>query len=408
MPYLIQVWLYNEALGRIAGSIPPAGFLLGRNWTCGGERGTGCLERLARVDRDRYFPRRDITLGDIANDAVAWVRRMRADGADWSVLPRPTVPELYPHARNGEDAPWHAAKVEIITALHELTLLPRMNPARRTAAIAAGIAGWDDASASAAALGVVDPIGAAQLDAVLAANRVAPPTVLPKRIAGDVWRTPTPVEFFVDFETTSSLADDFTNLPAIGGQPLVFQIGCGHWQEGEWRFAQWTANCLEPAQEARIIEAWLAEMAATVAATGHTLADARIIHWSPAEPVNLETAYNSARTRHPDADWPPSLPWFDFLVEVIRREPVTVTGAFNFGLKSIAKAMHAAGFIETTWGDGPTDGLGAMIGAWWCDAEARRLGMPIIELGLMREIAAYNGVDVRVMAEVVGWLRENR
>ena len=311
------------------------------------------------------------------DDAVAWVRRMRADGGDWSVLPRPSVPELYPHARNTEDAPWHAVKAEIIEAIGELTLQPRMNPARRAAAIAAGITGWDDGAASAAALGVSSPSGAAQLDAVLAANRAAAPTVPPPAHRERWLAKPTPVEFFVDFETTSSLADDFTSLPAVGGQPLVFQIGCGHWQGGEWRFAQWTADSLNPDQEVRIIDAWLAHMAATVAATGHALADARIVHWSPAEPVNLETAYNSARTRHPDADWPPSLPWFDFLVEVVRREPVTVTGAFSFGLKPIAKAMHAAGFIETTWGDGPTDGLGAMIGAWWCDTEARRLGVPM-------------------------------
>ena len=73
LPYLIQVWLYNEALGRVAGAIPPAGYLLGRNWTSGEDQGTGCLERLARVDRDRYFPRRDTTLGDLANEAIDWI-----------------------------------------------------------------------------------------------------------------------------------------------------------------------------------------------------------------------------------------------------------------------------------------------------------------------------------------------
>jgi len=52
------------------------------------------------------------------------------------------------------------------------------------------------------------------------------------------------------------------------------------------------------------------------------------------------------------------------LERVIRAEPVAVTGAFNFGLKSIAKAMHAAGFISTIWADGPTDGLGAMVATW--------------------------------------------
>lgn len=65
----------------------------------------------------------------------------------------------------------------------------------------------------------------------------------------------------------------------------------------------------------------------------------------------------------------------------------------------------AAGLIETTWVDGPTDGLGAMIGAWWCNAEARRLGVPMGDLPLMVGIGTYNGVDVRVMADVVRYLR---
>jgi hypothetical protein len=410
LPYLIQVWLYNEALGRIAQAIPPAAYLLGRNWTAGDVRGTGCLERLARVDRDRYFSRRETTLSDLAAEAVHWVRRVRAHGAHWSVLPKPTVPELYPHMRNTEDAPWHAAKAEIAAELRELTLLPRMNPARRNAALAAGIDRWDHPAVTAIVLGIDDPPGRQAADAVLAANRSDVPILLPERLvnAGEAWRTPAAVEFYVDFETTNSLADDFAKLPAVGGQPLIFQIGCGHWQDGEWQFAQWTAERLDPASEGWIIGAWLDHMSAAVAATGVGLADARIIHWSPAEPVSLETAYNAARTRHPDADWPLALPWFDFLVRVIRAAPVAVTGAFNFGLKSIVKAMHAAGMIETRWVDGPTDGLGAMVGAWWCDQEAARTGVPMIELDLMRDIAAYNAVDVRAMADVVRYVRENR
>jgi hypothetical protein len=410
LPYLIQVWLYNEALGRIAGSIPAAAYLLGRNWKCGEERGTGCLERIARVDHERVLSRRGVALADLAAEAVAWVRRMRADGERWDVLPSPSVSELYPHARNSEDAPWHVAKAQIAAELHELTLLPRMNPVRREAALAAGIDGWDHPAASAATLGITETAGAALCDAVLAANQAPTPILLPDRIAlpDDRWRSPAPVEFFVDFETTSSLDDDFTRLPAIGGQPLIFQIGCGQLVDGEWRFAQWTAERIDPASEGRVIGSWLAHMETTVAATGHSLADARIIHWSAAEPANLDTAYNSARTRHGEAGWPAILPWFDFLTQVIRPAPVTVTGAFGFGLKPIAKSMHAMGLIETTWGDGPTDGLGAMIGAWWCNTEAQRLGVPMSDLDLMREIAAYNEVDVRSMAEVVGWLRENR
>jgi hypothetical protein len=410
LPYLIQVWIYNEALGRIAGSIPPSAYLLGRNWTCGEERGTGCLERLARVDHERVLARRGTTLADLAAEAVEWVRRMRADGDRWQVLPSPSRSELYPHARNTEDAPWHAAKAAIASELHELTLLPRMNPVRREAALGAGIEGWDDPSASAASLGITEPAGAILCDAVLAANRSPEPVVLPERItiADDAWRSRATVEFFVDFETTSSLDDDFAGLPQIGGQPLIFQIGCGQLIDGAWRFAQWTADRIDPAAEGTIIAAWLAHMDQAVGDAGTTLGDARIVHWSAAEPANLDTAYNSARTRHPEAGWPTALPWFDFLTQVIRPTPLTVTGAFNFGLKAIAKAMHAIGLIETTWSDGATDGLGAMIGAWWCNTEAARRGVPMIEIDLMREIAAYNEVDVRCMAEVVTWLRENR
>ena len=126
----------------------------------------------------------------------------------------------------------------------------------------------------------------------------------------------------------------------------------------------------------------------------------RVIHWSPAEVSNFATAYNSAQERHAREDWP-SPRWFDFLGEVMREEPVVVRGALGFGLKAIAKAMHGHGLIETLWGDGPTDGRGAMVGAWWCQAQ----GVPLLELDLMREIVAYNEVDCRVMMEAIRHLR---
>ena len=146
-------------------------------------------------------------------------------------------------------------------------------------------------------------------------------------------------------------------------------------------------------------------MALVCTSVGQPFAASRVNHWSPAEPVNLESAYNAARTRHPAAEWPADLPWFDLLERVIRAEPVTVTGAFNFGLKSIAKAMHAAGFIQTTWSDGPTDGLGAMIGTW---SAARKSSGSLSTHPLMVEIGRYNEIDCRVLSEVLAWLRANR
>ncbi|MGH2468218.1 MAG: hypothetical protein ACRDGL_10910 [Candidatus Limnocylindrales bacterium] len=410
LAYMAQVWVYDAALGRIQGYTPPAAFLLGRSWTQGKERGEGCFERLARVDHDRTFSDQG-TLEEQVLEGLAWVRRVRQEGPAWNVLPEPSVAELYPHMRHQLDAPWHTAKATIAAKLGELTLLPAMNPQRRAGAHRRGIKRWEDARATAETLGVTTPGHAAKCEAVLAANRPGGTAlVLPERLAAadPAWRAPAPLELYVDFETVSNINDDFSQLPRVGGQTLIFQIGCGHWgEDGGWIFEQWTVERLREPDEAAAIGAWVAELERLRAQRGLTWDQVRIVHWSPAETSTLVTAYNSAAQRHPEADWP-ELPWFDALGQVARPGPLTVRGAFNFGLKSIAKAMHSLGLIETSWGDGPTDGLGAMVGAWWCDGEAARRGGNLIEIDLMRQIAAYNEVDCRTMAEVLRWLRANR
>jgi hypothetical protein len=410
LAYAVQVWLYTDVLGRLQGYLPPAGYLIGRTWKQGDDIGDGCLDRLARVDIDRWLANRHLTIGDVAQDAVAWIRRVRAEGGNWRVLPEPSIPELYPHARNAEDAPWHAAKNEIAKALRELTLLPGMNRERRRMAHAAGIKRWDHPGVTAARLGITSPAHAVRADAVLAANRTPEPTVVPDRLqVHAAWRDIPAIEFYVDFETVSNLEDDFAGLPQVGGQAQIVQIGCGHVAlDSVWRFAQWTVDSLTVTEERRIIDAWVAELVSTCACHGIALANARICHWSAAEPINLETAYNAARQRHPDATWPTDLPWFDVLERVIRAEPVAVTGSFNFGLKSIAKAMHAAGLITQVWRDGPTDGLGAMLATWSAAREATATGVPLSTHPLMVEIARYNEIDCRAMSEIVTWLRENR
>ena len=46
-----------------------------------------------------------------------------------------------------------------------------------------------------------------------------------------------------------------------------------------------------------------------------------------------------------------------------------------------------------------------MVGAWWCNREAQRLGVRVTELDLMDQIRDYNEVDCKVMMENVSHLR---
>jgi len=408
LKYATQVWIYNEALGRLQGLTPGAAFLLGRRWRISPDRrGTSAFERLARVDR----------LSDArtsALEACAWLRRVRAEGAAWQVLPEPSVPELRPNMRE-RDETWQGAKARIATALEDLTLLPRVTPEKRAAGLSSGLARWTDARCCATSLGISGPSYIALTDAVIQANQSPEhgPIVFPDRVRANehLWRDVGGPEFFVDFENVSDLDENFSTFPDAGGQALIFMIGCGHFTGPAdalaWNFRVFTVDALVPGDERRAIEAWLAHMSAICEAAGRTLDQARVFHWSPAETSTLTEAYNAAHRRHGEPAWP-AVPWVDLLNRVIKAQPVTVRGAFGFGLKAMARAMHANRLIETLWSDSATDGLGAMVGAWWCHHEAARLGVSMREIDLMQEIEAYNEVDCKVMAEVLGYLRRHR
>lgn len=402
---LAQTWVYNEALGRLQGYTPPAAYVVGRAWRQGEERGDLCWERLGRVRHGTVVRGRGVELRELVQQGAAWVRRVRTEGAEWRVLPVPSVPELWPNMK-ADGGGWHDAKARIAKELADLTLLPRVGTSERARAHAAGITRWDDPRLDGAALGLREK-EAMLVDTVLAVNRDAGDPLRPARLRDGPWRTRAPVEVFVDFEFLPDLADDFAAFPRKGGQALIFQIGCGTYKDGSWRFRQFTVDDLSLEAEARMIDEWLAHLRGLCGDAAADLREARLVHWSPAEQNTFERAYDNARSRHPEREWP-ELPWHDLLRDVIQAEPVVVRGAFSFSLKAVARSMRAHGLIATDWGEGLADGAGAMAGAWNAAVEAKRRGVALGDTDAMREVARYNEVDCRVMAEILDHLRRER
>ncbi len=403
-----QLWTYNQMLGRVQGYVAPFSYVLGRGWKQGNNgRGDTCWERLGRIAADTYVRPREASLGDVIAEGAAWVRRVRREGAAWQVLPVPSIDELWPNMKNERDHPWHEAKKEIADELHELTLLWRVSAAMRDRARARGVVRWDDPHVTAAWLGISGEVYPPMFDALIAANRETGPAVRPARIGADEgrWRERASVELYVDFETVNDLNDDFTAFPKKGGQSLIFQVGCGAYVNGTWDFAQFTARALTSAAEADMIDAWLVHVDAVAKRAGLAgAAEARLFHWSAAETVFMDAAYDSARARHPDRGWP-ELAWYDLLEKIVHPEPVVVRGALRFGLKAVARAMKEHGLIETEWGEGLADGTGAMAGAWAAAAIAAQDKTDLGAVELMVEVARYNEIDCRVMAEVLEHLR---
>ena len=407
--YMQQVYIYNRALGRLQGYEAPESFLLGRGWQQGDGRGDNAMERLGAVPQNYVSSTRG-RLADSVEAACSWLRRLRTEGAAWDVIPAPSVPELRPVMGHTEDQPWHRAKQRIAAVTGDATVLWHVGAKGRDLALTQGITRWQDPACTPEALGVTGPKVAPTLAAILSINQTEDgPPMRPARVhaAEGEWRPVPPLEFFVDFETVSDLDDDFSRLPRKGGQALIFMIGCGHVEDGAWQWRAFTADALDEPSEGRIIDEWFAHMdLVKKRLDSGNPSPPRIHHWSDAEQSTLESAFNSARNRHPDSDWPhPN--WFDLLGRVVRAEPIVIRGAFGFGLKTVATEMKRHGFIETSWGVGPTDGLGAMVGAWWCAGLAASEGLRLTDVALMSEIAQYNEVDCRVIWEILNHLREN-
>lgn len=410
--YKAQLFIYNGALGRIQGYLPPVAYLMGRGWkqTRKGitNRGDSCMDRLAPIIQNSTL-KKGTLLAAAVSQATDWVRRVRKEGGQWSVLPEPSMPELRPNMGNGEDSPWSQSKKQIAEQLEDLTLLWQVGADKRQDANNLGISRWRAPECTAMSVGVTGDKNQPTLQAILDINQTDKgPLVAPLRVrAGEpVWRKEPALEFYVDFETVNDLNDDFSLIPKRGGLPMIFMIGFGHVEEGAWQFKCFTADALTEACEATIIENWLDHMK-KVRDNIAPGSDPLVIHWSSAETSSLLTAYNAAIQRHAQRakDWV-TLQWFDFLKEVIKAEPVVVRGALAFGLKSIAQAMQKLGLIQTKWESGPVDGLGAMVGALWCADQASKTGMSLSQIDLMRGIQDYNEVDCKVMMEIVRYLRQ--
>jgi hypothetical protein len=387
LPQVVEAWLGSDTLGEVLGVVPDA-LVIGR----------------AQVDSDVNFHVASVSfdrdgeqsIPSAADSALNWLSRLHASGSEWSALPTPSVPELYPHARNRSDAPWRRAKKQLANALKELTLLPGMTPERRRAAHATGIREWSDPRASAASLGLPASKAAERLDAALMANRDGVGPLVPLQLEANAdWRAPAAAEFFVDFETAHE--ED-------SSARRIVMIGCGHVDVDGWHFGQWIAVTLREEHEREILDRWIEHMRAVCDRRGCSLTEARLVHWSHAERSAFRVVFDAARARHSANDWPDALPWFDLLEQVFRAVPIGVKGAFDYGLKSIAKAMHAAGLIETRWDDNSLDGLAAMVGIM--RAAQRTEALPTS--ALMQPIAKYNETDCRVVAEILHYLRANR
>ena len=407
LAHRVETCVYNRALADLQEYLPPYAYILGRGWTQTKKSVTtksdSCMDLLGPVQYASDY--KGSTSEQSADQAAAWVRRLRSEGSQWAVTPSPSVPELRPNAK-AEHGKWKSAVANIVSETEDLTQLWQVGPAKRDAAVAQGFERWSDPAVTPAVVSVNGPSTAPKLQAMLDVNRGGGEPVRPGAItaAHSSWRASSDLEFFVDYETVNTCNDDFASLPQSGGLAMIFMIGCGHIENKEWQFSSFTADDLTKQSERQIVRNWFAHMDDVRQRTSPAVVP-RVFHWSAHEVTSLNAASDSEAEQAADPDFE----WFDILSEIVRPEPVVVRGSHGFGLKDIATALHHLGLIDVSWdSEGPSDGLTAMVGAWWCqgrldDGAVTRLD----ELQLMQQIRSYNEMDCKSMMAIMNYLRQN-
>lgn len=388
--YGAQVRIYSYMLGQVQGLMPVNGHIV------------------QRKPIDQLLP---ITItsavgGPLDGDLVSirdQYRDIKLNGASWQPW---EMPSMLPNMSNDQDGPWHSAKVKIAEDYVEgshICCVHQIGNERRKALESLRITSrrelllQNPSTINLQSIPGIGPKIAERIWMVLEANRLgclypSKPSCVPDR---------KPYEFFVDFETFNNLNVDFEEeWPNLEGCEMIFLIGVG-WEDetGHWRFERFIAQSESHDAEAQMIDNFIEFLQSKIGNDVQDLQKTALYHWSSAEVWQLRRAAD--RHGKPNNHVWRRLPWYDLQKEVFYREPMGVPGAWDYGLKEIAAALHnynaAFGIV---WPGNLDDGLRAMVMGWKAYQRADSVSSQE-----MQTIIEYNEVDCKAIWKILGFLR---
>ena len=415
MAYKGQLAIYNCALGYIQGYIPNKSYILGKTWKFTQKKinhqGDNCFQLMGHIDyEDLNYDNKYI---ELTCNAIKWIRDIRYNGSNWSILPKPSVPELYPNMNNSYDEPYHNKKIEYASKLNELTMLWEVGHKHRSIGHKNGIYSWKDKKCNAENLGITGPVISPILNQIIKVNQSNRIKILPKYIekCSGQWQKENKLDFYVDFETISDclMKDNIDIFNSDNNSSVIFMIGVGYLENNEWKFRSFGMKNYSYKEEKRIILEFkntIESLTLKYNKLTNVNNVPRLFHWSHAEKTFIESADN--RHKHILFSWLSSIEWID-LYNIFRKEPIVVNGALTFSIKDIAKAMYMHGMIKTNWEDTiVSNGFNAMMTAveyYYSISQKKKISD--VDKYYMSSIEKYNEVDCKVMYEITDYLRKN-
>jgi predicted RecB family nuclease len=404
--YKGQIYIYMVALNKVLGIDINKGYIWGKKytWESYGVKydETNFLNKLGIIDYDNM----DSEYVTQTKNAVEWICTLRNEGTNWKLLPIPCRGELFPNMKNEKDGHYRKLKNELNMAICEITNVWYCGIKRRQSAHAHQVYGWNDPKCDSKIMGFNPGKIASTVDQILDINRQNTYLIRPNFITYDRknWKN-TPrdsVEFYLDFETLNSNFGSIIKdgIISYDSNQFIFMIGVGYSKNNQWVFKTFLMKSKTSEAEFMMFNEFMAYIKLVLKTEKKS--HAKMYHWSFAE----VGAYNSFKSRHTSNRITDSHISFYDLNKVFINEPVTVHGALDFSLKTIAKALNKHQLIDSVWDTSSpcSNGLNAMILA---NNLYEKIPRDIDQEPIMKEIIYYNEIDCKVMWEIHNLIREN-
>ena len=403
--YKGQLYIYTLALNNVLGIKINKAYIWGKkySWESKGIKyeDNNFLEKLGVINYDEI----DSEYIEQTNNAIEWIRTVRNEGSTWTLLPLPSRKELFPNMKNDKDGSWRKLKNELNEKINEITGIIYCGVKHRQTAHENKVFQWTDPKCTAKIMGF-NPKGKQSIivNSVLDINRQTKDLIRPKFISFDRtnWkpRNPNELEFYLDFETLNSNFGSIIKdgLISYNNNQFIFMVGIGYIKDDKWTFKNFVMENKSESAEVSMFNDLYKYIDIILKQNKKKIA--KLYHWSNAEP----SAYTSFKRRNPSTQFNDKSFNFYDLYQVFISEPVTVKGALNFSLKTIAKALNKHKLIESNWDQTSpcSNGLSAMILA---NKLYEQNLDKITEETIMKEIMYYNEIDCKVMWEIHNVIR---
>jgi hypothetical protein len=404
--YKGQIYIYTIALNKVLGIDICKGYIWGKKYnyeSCSVKyEVTKFLNKLGVIDYDSV----DSDYSTQTKNAIEWICTLRSEGSNWKLLPIPCRGELFPNMKNDKDGQWRTLKKTLNDSICEITNVWYCGIKRRQTAHSHRVYGWNDPNCNSKIMGFTPGKIASTIDQILDINRQSNDLIRPNIITYErkSWKdiSPNTIEFYLDFETLNSNFGSIIKegIISYNSNQYIFMIGVGYVKNNEWIFKTFLMKSKTLESELEMFNEFIEYI--NIVLKKEKKSKAKMYHWSFAE----VGAYNSFKSRHTGKFQSKLLIDFYDLNKVFINQPVTVNGALDFSLKTIAKALNKHQLIDSVWDTTSqcSNGLNAMILA--NNLYEKNL-QDIDKEPIMKEIIYYNEIDCKVMLEIHKLIREN-